>query len=168
MQALPLESFVSVTAEEALPNVLGLLLRTAVADGRISDEGAALRSARARGTKLARGRRGAGGRRVHLHGFALALHPGAHHAGRMGSRTRRRPSGTGWKSSSKAQRASGRKTSRMLSATWWPSRMKTGRSMRASRRTPSQAGWQPPAAPALWKALEDDGTGEAAPVEVQA
>ena len=38
MQALPLESFVSVTAEEALPNVLGLLLRTAVADGRISDE----------------------------------------------------------------------------------------------------------------------------------
>ena len=38
MQALPLESFVSVSAEEALPNVLGLLLRTAVADGRISDE----------------------------------------------------------------------------------------------------------------------------------
>ena len=38
MQVLPLESFVSVSAEEALPNVLGLLLRTAVADGRISDE----------------------------------------------------------------------------------------------------------------------------------
>ena len=38
MRALPLESFVSVSAEEALPNVLGLLLRTAVADGRISDE----------------------------------------------------------------------------------------------------------------------------------
>ena len=38
MQALPLESFVSVSADEALPNVLGLLLRTAVADGRISDE----------------------------------------------------------------------------------------------------------------------------------
>ena len=38
MQALPLESFISVSAEEALPNVLGLLLRTAVADGRISDE----------------------------------------------------------------------------------------------------------------------------------
>ncbi len=35
---MPLESFVSVSAEEALPNVLGLLLRTAVADGRISDE----------------------------------------------------------------------------------------------------------------------------------
>ena len=30
MQVLPLESFVSVSAEEALPNVLGLLLRTAV------------------------------------------------------------------------------------------------------------------------------------------
>ena len=38
MQALPLESFVSVSADEALPNVLGLLLRPAVADGRISDE----------------------------------------------------------------------------------------------------------------------------------
>ena len=33
MQALPLESFVSVSADEALPNVLGLLLRTAVAEG---------------------------------------------------------------------------------------------------------------------------------------
>ena len=38
MQALPLENFISVSADEALPNVLGLLLRTAVADGRISDE----------------------------------------------------------------------------------------------------------------------------------
>ena len=38
MRALPLESFISVSADEALPNVLGLLLRTAVADGRISDE----------------------------------------------------------------------------------------------------------------------------------
>ena len=37
MQALPLESLVSVSAEEALPNVLGLLLRQAVADGHISD-----------------------------------------------------------------------------------------------------------------------------------
>ena len=35
---MPLESFISVSADEALPNVLGLLLRTAVADGRISDE----------------------------------------------------------------------------------------------------------------------------------
>ena len=38
MEALPLESFVSVSAEEALPNVLGLLLRQAVEDGRITDE----------------------------------------------------------------------------------------------------------------------------------
>lgn len=38
MQALPVESFITVSADEALPNVLGLLLRTAVADGRISDE----------------------------------------------------------------------------------------------------------------------------------
>lgn len=37
MQALPLESFVTVTAEEALPNALGLLLRLAVADGRLTD-----------------------------------------------------------------------------------------------------------------------------------
>ena len=37
MQALPLESLVSVSADEVLPNVLGLLLRQAVADGRISD-----------------------------------------------------------------------------------------------------------------------------------
>lgn len=38
MQALPLEGFVSVSAEEALPNVLGLLLRFAVADGKLTDE----------------------------------------------------------------------------------------------------------------------------------
>lgn len=37
MQALPLESFVTVTAEEALPNALGLLLRLAIADGRLTD-----------------------------------------------------------------------------------------------------------------------------------
>lgn len=38
MQALPLESFVTVSAEEALPNALGLLLRLAIADGRLTDE----------------------------------------------------------------------------------------------------------------------------------
>ena len=36
-QALPLDSFVSVSAEEALPNAIGLLLRLAVADGRVTD-----------------------------------------------------------------------------------------------------------------------------------
>lgn len=38
MQALPFEGFISVSAEEALPNVLGLLLRSAVADGKLTDE----------------------------------------------------------------------------------------------------------------------------------
>lgn len=37
-QALPFERFVSVSAEEALPNAIGLLLRLAVADGRVTDE----------------------------------------------------------------------------------------------------------------------------------
>lgn len=37
MQALPIESFIAVSAEEALPNLLGLLLRLAVADGRLTD-----------------------------------------------------------------------------------------------------------------------------------
>lgn len=37
MQALPLEQFVRVSAEEALPAALGLLLRLAVADGRLTD-----------------------------------------------------------------------------------------------------------------------------------
>ena len=32
-----MESFVTVSAEEALPNALGLLLRLAVADGRLTD-----------------------------------------------------------------------------------------------------------------------------------
>ena len=36
-QTLPLETFVSVSAEEALPNALGLLFRLAVADGRVTD-----------------------------------------------------------------------------------------------------------------------------------
>lgn len=35
---MSIEQFISVTAEEALPNLLGLLLRTAVADGRLTDE----------------------------------------------------------------------------------------------------------------------------------
>ncbi|MDO5299625.1 MAG: hypothetical protein Q4F18_09370 [Clostridia bacterium] len=38
LRALPLESFVTVSAEEALPNALGLLLRLAIADGRLTDE----------------------------------------------------------------------------------------------------------------------------------
>lgn len=37
MQALPIESFITVTAEEALPNALGMLLRLAIADGRLTD-----------------------------------------------------------------------------------------------------------------------------------
>ena len=36
-QSLPLDRFVSVSAEEALPNAIGLLLRLAVADGRVTD-----------------------------------------------------------------------------------------------------------------------------------
>ena len=35
---MSIEQFISVTAEEALPNLLGLLLRSAVADGRLTDE----------------------------------------------------------------------------------------------------------------------------------
>ena len=42
MQALPVESFITVSADEALPNVLGLLLRQAVADGRIWRAGIAV------------------------------------------------------------------------------------------------------------------------------
>ena len=38
MQALPFEGFIAVSAEDALPNVLGLLLRFAVADGKLTDE----------------------------------------------------------------------------------------------------------------------------------
>ena len=38
MQALPFEGFIAVSAEEALPNVLGLLLRSAVVDGKLTDE----------------------------------------------------------------------------------------------------------------------------------
>lgn len=37
MQTLPLEQFVRITSEEAVPAALGLLLRLAVADGRITD-----------------------------------------------------------------------------------------------------------------------------------
>ena len=38
MQALPFEGFIAVSAEDALPNALGLLLRSAVADGKLTDE----------------------------------------------------------------------------------------------------------------------------------
>lgn len=36
-QALPLESFVAATAEETLPDILGLLLRSTIAEGKITD-----------------------------------------------------------------------------------------------------------------------------------
>ena len=36
MQALPFEGFIAVSAEETLPAVLGLLLRSAVADGKLT------------------------------------------------------------------------------------------------------------------------------------
>ena len=38
MQALPFEGFIAVSAEETLPAVLGLLPRSAVADGKLTDE----------------------------------------------------------------------------------------------------------------------------------
>ena len=38
MQQLPMEQFIHVSAEEALPQALGLLLRLAVADGKVTDE----------------------------------------------------------------------------------------------------------------------------------
>ena len=38
MQALPFEGFIAASAQDALPNVLGLLLRSAVADGKLTDE----------------------------------------------------------------------------------------------------------------------------------
>ena len=37
-QAQPLEMFIALNAEDALTEVLGLVLRTADADGRITDE----------------------------------------------------------------------------------------------------------------------------------
>ena len=37
-QALPIEAFLAATAEETLADVLGLVLRVAVADGKITDE----------------------------------------------------------------------------------------------------------------------------------
>lgn len=37
MRALSMESFISTSMEEAMPELLGLVLRTAVADGRITD-----------------------------------------------------------------------------------------------------------------------------------
>lgn len=37
MRALPMENFISTSVEEVMPDVLGLVLRTAVADGRVTD-----------------------------------------------------------------------------------------------------------------------------------
>lgn len=37
-QAQPLEMFIALNAEDALTEALGLVLRTAIADGRITDE----------------------------------------------------------------------------------------------------------------------------------
>ena len=86
MQALPVESFITVSADEALPNVLGLLLRQAVADGRISDAELLSVQPVLEGRIWRAGIAVQVGRRVHLQRRALALHPAAHHAGRLGAR----------------------------------------------------------------------------------
>lgn len=76
---MSIEQFISVTAEEALPNVLGLLLRIAVADGRLTDaRRIALREARIGGSSSAAGHRCTSG---NIRRIPVAMHSGTLHRG---------------------------------------------------------------------------------------
>ncbi len=139
MRALPLESFVSVSAEEALPNVLGLLLRTAVADGRISDEELlsvqpALEGRNWRANVAVQvgdvfAYKGALWRCIQAHttqgGWQPDKTPALWHKVEIVAEGTVRV----WE-----------KVSPMRSATWWPSRRRTARSIAVFRRTPRRPG----------------------------
>ena len=167
MQALPLESFVSVTAEEALPNVLGLLLRTAVADGRISDE------------ELLSVQPALEGRNWRA-GVAVQVGDVFTYMGSLWRCIQAHTTQGGWQPAKTP--ALWHRVEIIVEGTTrvWEKDVayvvgdvvafpnEDGAQYVCIQAHTSQAGWQPPAAPALWKALEDDGTGEAAPVEVQA
>ena len=167
MQALPLESFVSVTAEEALPNVLGLLLRTAVADGRISDE------------ELLSVQPALEGRNWRA-GVAVQVGDVFTYKGSLWRCIQAHTTQGGWQPDKTP--ALWHRVEIIVEGTTrvWEKDVayvvgdvvafpnEDGARYACVQAHTSQAGWQPPAVPALWKPLEDDGTGEAAPVEVQA
>ena len=167
MQALPLESFVSVTAEEALPNVLGLLLRTAVADGRISDE------------ELLSVQPALEGRNWHAN-VTVQVGDVFTYKGSLWRCIQAHTTQGGWQPDKTP--ALWHRVEIIVEGTTrvWEKDVayvvgdvvafpnEDGAQYACIQAHTSQAGWQPPAAPALWKALEDDGNGEAAPVEVQA
>ena len=167
MQALPLERFISVSADEALPNVLGLLLRTAVADGRISDE------------ELLSVQPALEGRNWRA-GVAVQVGDVFTYKGSLWRCIQAHTTQGGWQPDKTS--ALWHRVEIIVEGTTrvWEKDVayvvgdvvafpnEDGAQYACIQAHTSQAGWQPPAAPALWKALEDDGTGEAAPVEVQA
>ena len=167
MQALPLESFVSVTAEEALPNVLGLLLRTAVADGRISDE------------ELLSVQPALEGRNWHAN-VAVQVGDVFTYKGSLWRCIQTHITQGGWQPDKTP--ALWHRVEIIVEGTTrvWEKDVayvvgdvvafpnEDGAQYACIQAHTSQAGWQPPAAPALWKPLEDDGTGVDAPIEVQA
>lgn len=108
MQALPFEGFIAVSAEEALPAVLGLLLRSAVADGKLTDEEL---------LSVQPALEGASGSRVFPCRWATCT-PAAAFSGAAFRRTPRRAtgfltrcprSGTRWRSFTRTKCASGRR-----------------------------------------------------------
>lgn len=162
MQALPLESFVSVSAEEALPNVLGLLLRTAVADGRISDEELlsvqpALEGRNWRANVAVQvgdvfTYKGSLWRCIQAHTTQGGWQP-----------DKPRPSGTRWRSSPGGAVRVWEKGVAYAVGDVVAFPKEDGTRYTCIQAHTSQAGWQPPAAPALWKALE-----ESEPLQIEA
>ena len=134
MQALPVESFITVSADEALPNVLGLLLRQAVADGRISDaellsvqpvlEGRIWRAGIAVQVGDVFTYKGALWRCIQPHTTQDDWAPDL------------TPAGTGWRSSPKMKCASGPPESTTLWATKSRTRTRRASCTSAFRRTP--------------------------------
>ena len=162
MQALPLESFVSVSADEALPNVLGLLLRTAVADGRISDE------------ELLSVQPALEGRNWHAN-IAVQVGDVFTYKGALWRCIQAHTTQGGWQPDKTP--ALWHKVEIVAEGTVrvWEKGVayavgdvvafpkEDGAQYTCIQAHTSQAGWQPPAAPALWKAQEED-----APLQIEA
>lgn len=159
---MPLESFISVSADEALPNVLGLLLRTAVADGRISDE------------ELLSVQPALEGRSWRAN-VAVQVGDVFNYKGSLWRCIQAHTTQGGWQPDKTP--ALWHKVEIIAEGTVrvWEKGIayavgdvvafpkEDGTQYTCIQAHTSQAGWQPPAAPALWKAQEED-----APLQIEA
>ena len=150
MQALPLESFISVSAGRGAPECTGAAASDRRSGWAHLGRRAALRSARTGGAQT--------GARTSRCRWATCL-PTRACSGAASRRTPRRggwqpdktpPSGTKWRSSPKERFASGQRELTTLRETRLHTPDAEGKLYVCQQAHTSQAGWEPPSVPALW------------------